>query len=315
MKKIVNKIVLLLFLILVVTGCNSEKGNIKSSGNKNLNKVNQIGDYGYTNDIVCEAFEKGVKLINYNVDNNGPYWLITDDNSVYLYNMEQLFSETNSNCKKMDFKLPDYNLTIKYAYNYDFHNYNDYFYINKSNSSNELEFVYNEFDPDMPMIDSRVLRFRTPQEYNFSLMQCNSPGRDKNDCSYLGARNNKIYSFDILYHLSNHTWDLLDEEEIFSAPSDETILDFWLRDDIVTNENEAFYYDIFIKKGYVLTDKGYYRYMLKDETCYKYADVDCEYVLKKDEELSKYKDHILYRDESILITDSGRVYSLYGYGI
>ena len=48
--------------------------------------------------------------------------------------------------------------------------------------------------------------------------------------------------------------------------------------------------------------------MLVDETCQIYLDVPCTYEWKKDEELSKIRNDILYRDEQNLILSNGRVY-------
>ena len=62
------------------------------------------------------------------------------------------------------------------------------------------------------------------------------------------------------------------------------------------------------KKIIVLTDKAiYYSYSENEKECRKYANKKCSYIMKKDDFLSKYRNIILYVDDTILITKEGKV--------
>ena len=62
------------------------------------------------------------------------------------------------------------------------------------------------------------------------------------------------------------------------------------------------------RKIVVLTDKAvYYTKATNKEKCKEFADVKCDYVLIKDKLLTKNRKHILYVDDTILITKDGKV--------
>ena len=62
------------------------------------------------------------------------------------------------------------------------------------------------------------------------------------------------------------------------------------------------------RKIIVITDDAiYYSYSENAEKCRIYADVKCNYNMKEDNFLSKYRKEILYVDDTILITKQGKI--------
>ena len=62
------------------------------------------------------------------------------------------------------------------------------------------------------------------------------------------------------------------------------------------------------RKIIVVTNKAiYYSYSENEEKCRKYDNIECNYELKKDKFLSKYRNKILYIDDAIIITKTGKV--------
>lgn len=62
------------------------------------------------------------------------------------------------------------------------------------------------------------------------------------------------------------------------------------------------------KKIIILTDKAvYYSYSDNEKNCRKYANEKCNYVMRQDKLFSKYRNKLLYIDDTIVITIDGKV--------
>ncbi|MBE6158437.1 MAG: hypothetical protein E7159_01270 [Firmicutes bacterium] len=315
-KKIV--LIILFFLsLLVITGCGTEKQEEKKVINESteVDELKTIGEYEYETTFKCDALSKNIRYFNYGNSN----WFVTDDNEVYVFSLYQLFSN-GTNCKKINDKFDDiifndteYNWnSTKGKYIGETVYYNEELEQVSVDTQNYLivrdslsRGMYKEIIADLAAIkDSDYTRYRKV-----------------NGCTAFGTKNdNNIYIFNLNPTLNYETLEksiISNEEVIYSVPKDETILDFYYSSKAyakgcyggssIDNIEED------IGKKFIITDKAYYRPLLKDESCLKYQDVECEYTWKKDEELSKIKDNILYRDESIIITKSGRIYNNYNF--
>jgi len=304
---------ILLITILKIRGVNISINKV------NINNIDQIAEYKYDTTINCEAFDNEIKYFNY-YSNLNRGWLVTENDDVYLFNLYELYSN-NTNCKKIDDKFDEISFVVRDidgGFKY-FNSNMQEIYINISDYNGTVEasdvydrdnFVYGVYDSTNTDVRKTIL---TVLEENGYIKTQLAPGP-------LGIKgDNKIYGF----YLSNigGNANFLDEFIIrnqtveFRADYGEKIIDFYFtpnvdyyyygRSDSHYNEEKL---NNYMFDNFVLTDKGYYRYLLVDEDCEKYIDIECEYKLMKDEELTKFKDYILYRDELVLITKNGRVY-------
>ena len=305
MKK--NYIVILLFIMFMLTGCSSDTVNI--------DKLTAVAEYQYDTTIQCEAFDKNIKYFNHGSNNN---WIVTEDNDVYVYSTYERYSN-NSNCIKIADKFDDDIIQVdtednwsvelgRYIGNTAYYNSNlQQVTVDTKNYQIEREklsiSVRTELSADTTAInDSEYIRYRKP-----------------NVCTAFAINgDNNIYIMRLGSSTSgNNPLDksiIENEEIVFSVPDDEIILDFYYSSDARAKEcyggtSETYgTIETDVGKKYILTDKSYYRPMLVDETCQIYLDVPCTYEWKKDEELSKIRNDILYRDEQNLILSNGRVY-------
>ena len=311
-------LIMVIFLsLLVITGCGKKK-EVEIKSNNKSTKVDEqktIGEYEFETTFKCDALSKNIKYFNYGNDN----WFVTDDNEIYIFSLYQLYSN-DTNCKKINDKFDDI------IFNDTDYNWNSTQgkYIGETIYYNEeLEKV--SVDTKNYLIVRDSLNRGMYKIINADLEAIKNSNytryRKVNECTAFGTKNdNNIYIFNLNPTFNYEILDkstISNEEVIYSVPKDEKILDFYY-------SSHAFAKDCYgglnvddieedMGKKYIITDKAYYRPLLKDESCLKYQDVDCEYTWQKDEELTKIKDEILFRDESIIITKSGRIYNNYNY--
>lgn len=306
-----KKIFLSLFFIisfLIFTGCNNKKNIVNIDVTSE--KLNKIAEYKYDTTFKCDGLKKTIKYFNFGYNN---YWFVTEDNDVYVYDISQLFSN-DTNCKKLDEKFD--NIILK---NHDFDRWNGEKYAGNDVYYNS-KFKKVSVDLDTYSIIRKNVSQRTYSELLADLAAIKDSDYKKitkpNSCTAFGIKNdNKIYMFKIISDVNYRPIDksiISEEEVVFSVPEDEIILDFYYSSNAYANhcyrgpQYGKIEEDIDLK--FIITDKAYYRPMLVDESCNKYIDVECRYEWRKDEDLSKIKDEILYRDSSTLITKTGRVY-------
>lgn len=309
-KKLGIGLLSLTFIIIIIMVI----GFINRNKKYTIDDIEQIAEYKYDKTIKCEAFNEDIKYFSYNGSTS---WLVTDNNDIYIYNLYNLFSN-NTNCKKVNDKFPE----VKNSWRNLNGNisYFDEKYKSISINIENNNAIINTLRYNLYFDESPKLEFEKLVEYGYTKVQHEPPT--------LGIKgDNNIYGFYLgkdmeQYRLYNKYEILINYETIeFSVAEDEVIIDFYYTPNIYYNdlgnlENYKNYNtEENMLNNFILTDKSYYRYQLLNESCKEYIDEKCEYKLMKDEELSKYKDYILYRDSSILITKNGRVFSNYGYGI
>ena len=319
------------FMVLVISSLtiilisNKDDININKTenGKHNLKKVKQIAEYEYDSQIICEAFDEGIKYFNYDMSEHSGR-MVTNSNNSYIFYSYNLYSN-NTNCIKVDDKFPNVRQIVR-----DFEKetktyYNDEFrkiYITDSGVSLEDDRWY--FSPWTweNHISDLTAQWKAIDEYGYIKIQTTP--------STLGIRgDNNIYGF-VLWNkkpASSYEYDyvLYNNSVIFSVAPDEVILDFYYTPNIYVSingfiENYYGYNDEDIEreklKNFILTDKSFYRYKLVDEKCEQYIDIECSYELVRDDELSKYRNDILFWDPSMIITSDGRIYypNLNNYG-
>ncbi|HIS12436.1 MAG TPA: membrane lipoprotein lipid attachment site-containing protein [Candidatus Onthocola stercoravium] len=297
-------ILMLLFIMFILTGCSSDAVDI--------DELTAVVEYQYDTTIQCEAFDKNIKYFNYGSNNN---WIVTEDNDVYVYSTYERYSN-NSNCIKIADKFDDDIIQVDTEDNWSVELGR---YIgNTTYYNSNLQQV--TVDTKNYQIEREKLSISTSVELSADINAINDSEyiryRKTNPCTAFAINgDNNIYIMRMKSTTSgNNPLDksIIDNEEVaFSVPDDETILDFYYSSDAAA---EGCYFETSgtietdVGKKYILTDKSYYRPMLVDETCQIYLDVPCTYEWKRDEELSKIRNDILYRDEQNLILSNGRVY-------
>lgn len=302
MKK--NYIVILLFIMFMLTGCSSDTVNI--------DKLTAVAEYQYDTTIQCEAFDKNIKYFNHGSNNN---WIVTEDNDVYVYSTYERYSN-NSNCIKIADKFDDDIIQVDFAYKSSELGYYAGF---KVYYNSRLQKV--TVDTKNYQIERENLRYADSSELSADTLAINSSEylryrKTISSTAFAINGDNNIYIMSLNSYVNEEYIDksIIDNEDIvFSVPDDEIILDFYFSSNAdirVKGYNLDTPESVQLDAGqkYILTDKSYYRPMLVDETCQIYLDVPCTYEWKKDEELSKIRNDILYRDEQNLILSNGRVY-------
>lgn len=333
-----KKIILFLIcgvMIISITGCqnsNNKNDNINSSieDNGSINFKDKISEYAYYTTMKCDAFEE-IKYFD-----NG--WFVSNNNDIYEYNIYQLYSN-DSNCKQTDEKLPDNIVFVDRKASWNSNNYsidNKMAYISSDKKVYLFDTQKKKLNTDI--INGTALRYTLRYSNNALVQNGYSKFHFLSRLSaYATKHDNNIYYVTLEFDDNiNSTEDatITSEEIIFTLPQGEKIVDFYFdTSDVCASEagpgncvretNSQYTNEITGKKYgipenntemFIETEENYYRIMLANEECEKYIDVDCRYEWRKDKDITKIKEQILYRDDSYLITKDGRVYSSLGYG-
>lgn len=318
-----KKLLVLLLCLLVVVGCGKKEGEEKQDTEtpKLIDTKDEFSGYRYVESITCDALSENIKYFNFDSQySNG--WFVTEDNEAYYFDLLYKFSD-ETNCRKYDGEFPEIIYTERMEdgsvrlFNEAYHQvvlkFEDsevkVITVNYSNSS-----YLHDIETRIPF---RRLRNKILKDNNLSNIQL----VPKTYASSLTS----IYAIDYYaegYYTPDFNNDtilngyLTDYEEVFKVKDyNEVIMDFYY----VTNdkyENGEFNYTssydtlftIYSENMYVKTNKAYYRYMVKDDKCYEYLDIPCEYALIKDDELSEIVHDIVYRDSIMMILSNGRIF-------
>lgn len=266
--------VVLLSICFLISGCSNNSNSSstleehKDNENKNVKEVlSRVRNTSY--DWNCEVPLNEIKDIG-----SANSMFITNDGLLYEFNLMQKYSTTNNNCRKID---TDYrfkrfiNGAIISTDNKIYAYYNNEF-VERMSGWTEA-FNYDLFD------------------YNENVMILN--GEFDINHRYGIVKNNKVYTYDKGYITQV---DIKNEEEIFSIPSDETVIGLY--------------------ESYIKTDKAYYKYdIVNRNECNTYADIECEYGIVKDEVLTKVYDDIYFINNNYIIVkdDYKKIYTdVYG---
>lgn len=114
------------------------------------------------------------------------------------------------------------------------------------------------------------------------------------DHYYVLEADGNVYDYILNNNGDSNFIDVVSKKMIFDKSNFDTdIIDFNISDNISNN--------------YIKTYTKYYTNQLKNKDCLKYADVKCEYELKEDKLLVKYRDKIYAFDGQKIILNSGKV--------
>ena len=259
MKKKISLICLCSIFLLGICGCNNNENN-------NGNELIRV--------LKCNVLNN----IKYSFDN----YFITNDNDLYVLNINQLYSN-NENCKKIN---NDEKIIKLMSAREKANNYYKYFVLDdKGNiyniNNNELTLytdIKNE-NYDVPVFEtfqddnivSQYLYFALKKDGNLYWYEEIFQRQDKNKLVLLKKYDNEI------------------------------ILEYSL-----INIQQGYI-------GYIKTDKAFYTTKaINQEQCEKYADVECQYEIVKNEKLTDiYDDISIYRLDSTYITKDGKQYAIY----
>lgn len=320
-----KKLFVCLVILTLLVGCKDTTNNNVKENNKDNNEIKRpevISGYTYLDNIKCDAFKEDIKYLNYD-DNYNNGWFVTDNNDAYYFSLNNKFSD-ETNCKKYDKKFPD----VIYFEKMEDGNIRLY-----DKDYNLLELV---FDKDTGLkvksinltsskyTDSMEERLAFKRARNTSLTSNKLKNFQLVPKSYANDTKN-IYAVYFYYDgyytpdLNNETnvsASLFKKEKVFTVTDqDEVILDFYYMTNKKFDDKGFKDYDlydtidtIYKEDMFILTNKYYYRYGVKDDKCYEYLDVPCEYGIYIDEDLSKIRNDIVYRDARTLILNDGTVY-------
>lgn len=315
-------------ILLLCVGCQNKE-------QEEINDISNIDEYAYYTTMNCDILADNIKFFD-----NG--WFVTENNDVYEYNVFQLYSN-DLNCKKTSLKFPS---------DIIFTDWKNYFINSGLNNqmiyldSNKNKIYYNV---DNKKIETDIVNGSKQRYVIKNLLDTLSQNgytkvhyRGTSSDGYLvyaTKGDNNIYRVDLnfdIYGEDNAT--IIDENILFTLSNEEKILDFNFetldyctsfsvvdggfgecveeRKSQYTNEITGLKYGIPENEPelFIETKDNYYRALISNEECEKYADVECVYAWKKDEDMTNIKNQIIYRDVNFLITKDWKVYSALGYG-
>ena len=329
LKKLIIPIIFLITLISIISIAinkdilNIDKNEQESNNRVDLIKVDKIAEYKYDYTIKCEAFEKEIKYFKYYNDTHEG-WIVNTDNSVYKFNSYNLYSN-DTNCIKVDDHFSEIKQIVR-----DFEDgtttyYNeDYKKVGVRDDGTWIEdFKYMTADRIESTLKQRKSLWSYLTENGYKKIQTTPETLAiKGDNTIYGILLTNFNFTGSGEPESPYRFYIYNETPILTLDSDETIIDFYYTPNIrmwLHGNGEGHYNETKIENekpnNFILTDKSYYRYKLVDDRCLKYIDIECAYELVKDEELTKYKDDILYRDEFMMIISNGRVFNSYSDGL
>ena len=264
-----KKIILLMCIAMIfsLTACTNDesKENIKK-------ETKSIGQYKYKKTIKCDVLND-IKNI---YTNFLTYYIVTNDNQVYLLSLDKPYSN-NTNCKKVE------NLNFQaHLRNYIIDNQGNYY------RGNYEEKTIVKTD-DLPRTDIEYIKNKGVIKTEISDVK-----------EYVLLSDGIIYKGQIDM-TANH---MNVSNEIITKIDNEKIIDFYLGNSINEFEREI---------KYLITDKAFYtnkEIITNKEECNKYADIKCEktYKLVKNEQISNKRDELVGILPWVLINKKGEVY-------
>lgn len=241
-----------------------------------------IRHQGYTvsdNEFVCNKWQQDKVIYT-----NGTY-AITEDGNLYDVSLSQPYTN-EENCKEISFTTK----IIAYM------------------DSNILKGEDNKFYYAPGTTTSTPLTEVTANDSNYQLYTLLLGEKEVKKVITIDA-NNGIY--DVLkedgtvtqYTIKRQDYNLpyivTDQKEVYSSEDYGKIIDFNYKEES--------------KETYLKTNNAIYRMELtNEERCSEYADVECEYYLRKNETLTEYynDNSILYYGSNLVITTYGKIFTL-----
>jgi len=270
----------LIVLCLLLSGCGKKVEEPKEVVDKDA-----IEGYKKVATIDCEALSKDIRYMKNGI-------IITADNEVYAYDIEQKFSN-NTNCIKFEDSVQVAMIE------------NDKVYEMNDGKLQQVDFKIEEMEITRKSADFMLNKTGIIKDAGYTLFM-QGPKKDGNNTIYgVKGNGNVIYEFEVSPFIDRSgtfartKYQIKNEVEGYSVPKDEIILDFIYHKD---DENYI--------KDYIKTNKSFYgKRITNSEECKEYVDVKCEYEWFKDKVVSKIIDKIVYLYDEILITKDGLIYN------
>ena len=275
-----KKILIYIGLVMVCVSLSACGNNNNGDENKGEDE-NYIEGYEYVKTIDCEALKKEIKFMKDGI-------IITKDNAVYAYNVDQKYSN-GTNCSKFDD-------TVKIMFIKDGKVY-------EKNKQVNFDPINLSMTKSNNTLTDRYLEFMKAAGY---YMYMRGPTKEGYSSTTYAIKDNSnvIYSFEMGFGRKKENsfyryYYKVEKNKIdYSVPEDEIIVDFLYN---VKEEDFA--------KDFIRTNKSYYRKRVTNlEESEKYVDVKREYEWYKDEVISKIIDKLAYISDTELITKDGKVY-------
>lgn len=207
---------------------------------------------------VCDA----AKNYKYYVDSNT---FVTTDNKVYV---KGNFSD-GTNCKLVSGDISINKVMQNYLAN-----------DNKTYTVDRDTYTIKE--ADSYSIADLFLSKGDIVKYYYDYHTNNNSNDNKTQYYYVLKTDNKLYKLKVNYDYNYKAIYTIKEENEVDIFNGEKVLDVYISD----------YFSSWVK-----TDKAYYVLTYDNPDCSKYDDIKCEYTFKKDEEISKKYDEILYVED------------------
>ncbi|MBR3362874.1 MAG: hypothetical protein IKG40_02995 [Bacilli bacterium] len=200
----------------------------------------------------------------------GDDFAVGSDDRLYSISYDLIYKNKN-NCKIMD-----KNLKVSAVYNNEIVKMNNGF-IYKINDENKLDQVSEK--------ENNIVYYFLKDDNNVKIIEYSN-------IYYIMKQDGNVYK----YIVSDNDGTLkVAGVEMLQNVYGGSIVDFNITDNKLTM--------------YFKTNEKYYRNQIVNEECLKYADVLCEYQIKEDAYLNKYRNIIQAYNGDILILNSGKVLS------
>ncbi len=268
-----KKIILLLMLIPIVSGCEGDiTRDIRHAGFS-------LSDDEFECVELIPTDDTRVAKVTY-IDSN---YAINEANEIFQISLEQKYSN-NKNCKK-DTSVGEIVATI------------DNTILKSSNNKLYYAPTTNSSITEIPITDDNLVLYQTLT--GDAAIKKVITIDSQSGIYYILKDDGNVYEYVMPEIENTNTYQVVSTKILYNKDDyDGKIIDFNYN---VNNQNS-----IFLK-----TINTYYRMLTQnEEDCTKYADVACEYEMQKDELLNINKDNIIYYNGSILYTDYNKIFTM-----
>ncbi len=267
---------LLIILCFFITGC---KGNITRT-------IRHSGFNLSTSDFVCDYFVSKDENNFYNKKMKflASNFIIDEDGQVYDMSLTRLYSN-GQNCRISSFSVP---IVALLDSSVGMGNDLKYYYMNANNNSS----AYSEVDISDNSYGLYDVLFKIPLVVKIVTVNQNS------GLYYVLKSDGNVYKYVITRGGSQNSFAIVSNEIVYSKEEYGFITDF-------NYSNSA------IGTTYILSNEKFYKMVMTNRNeCSKYADVECKYELKNDEDLLAQKKYISGYNGGLLITNYGKVFNV-----
>ena len=297
---------------MLLTGCGDGNSNDNYNGSENNNSIGKVAisnlettgitsNYYKSNDTSCPAF-------GYDIIYADDKYFVSNENGIfkmYEYNLNLKYSN-GTNCKFI-YEYPEEVKYIAYKDNYKCDPYHGAVSLFTVYS----DYSYHPFKSNVNGYNSYAC-YNT-WKYNYTIKNPFSPTYLIQYKDYSDGKVVKSQGYSTISSL------VIEKDKIYSI-HEYTINDrAFYSSDVRASNNNMVYLDFEdtdekierVLNGIVITNKNVYVPGIVDYGCYEYADGTCKNGYKKNEELSKLMNDIVFINESYVVFNDGTTYSMW----